>query len=151
MLDRPFDRMARGLQRCETIIGELLDHTRLRELRCEQAAFDAWLDEVIDEQTLPSGVALTKDLGAGTACVSLDRDRFRRVVINLVENAAQAIAGSGERDVEGRITLTTRLAGERLELVVADTGPGIPADILGKVFEPLFSPRASAPDWGCRW
>jgi signal transduction histidine kinase len=41
-----------------------------------------------------------------------------------------------------RISVVTRTQGDRLDIIIEDNGPGIPADILPKVFEPLFSTKS---------
>ena len=65
---------------------------------------------------------------------------MRRVVVNLVENAVQALADrDGPRSDHGDVT---RAATDGFQLAVADTGPGIPAEILPKMFEPLFSTKS---------
>jgi signal transduction histidine kinase len=78
---------------------------------------------------------------ASNAWVALDADRFRRVVINLVENAAQAIEGGKVGVSDRRITVTTK-ASDCAEFVIADTGPGIPPEVLPKIFEPLFTTKS---------
>jgi signal transduction histidine kinase len=79
-----------------------------------------------------------------TAAVSFDADRFRRVIINLVDNAAQAIEGGREQAIVAlpqRIVVRTRIAGARLEVEIADSGPGIPPNVFERIFEPLFSTK----------
>jgi two-component system nitrogen regulation sensor histidine kinase GlnL len=77
-----------------------------------------------------------------------DKEQLIQAVLNVVRNAAQAVAGSGR---SGRITLRTRairqvtLLRQRhrlaLELQVIDDGPGVPEDIREKIFNPLVSGR----------
>ena len=90
-LTRPLDRIARSVDRCDKIIEELLDYSRTRELQRETVAFDAWLSDILAEVN-PPAVELVKEWAADQARVAVDADRLRRVVINLVENAAQALA-----------------------------------------------------------
>jgi signal transduction histidine kinase len=67
---------------------------------------------------------------------------MRRAVVNLFENSVQAFADLAQDSNERRITISTRLTGDRCELAVEDTGPGIPQEVLPRVFEPLFSTRS---------
>jgi signal transduction histidine kinase len=77
--------------------------------------------------------------------VPLDRDRFRQVMVNLLDNAIQAI---GDPDWQRRgpkentITVRTGCAGPFLELSVIDTGPGMMPATLAKIFEPLFTTKS---------
>jgi signal transduction histidine kinase len=100
---------------------------------------DAWLSELLDGQRLPAGIVLERRLGAPGAFVPLDRGRVQRVIGNVIENAAQAIeeAGSAER----RIIVTTR-SSDTARIMIEDTGPGMPPDVLAKAFEPLFSTKS---------
>src|SRR5262249_55726700 len=72
--------------------------------------------------------------------VMIDREQIKRALVNLIDNAAEAMA---EVDGERRITVVTRAVPERqsLELIVADTGPGIPPEDRERIFDPYFSTR----------
>ena len=137
-LDRPLGRIERSVERCDRIISDLLDYTRIKALHRSAVAPDAWLDELLSEQRLPAGIVLERNFAADCT-VEIDAEQMRRVVINLVENAAQAIPDTAQ---ERRITVRTALVGDSFEIAVEDTGSGIPSDILPKVFEPLFSTKS---------
>jgi PAS domain S-box-containing protein len=142
-LDRALGRIERSIGRCDTIITDLLDYTRIRRLQREKFPLDSWLAEVLDEQQIPQRIALVREFGAGDPVVSVDADRLRRVIINLVDNAAQAIEGDreGANPAPPCITVRTHIAGERVEIEIADSGPGIPPEIFKRIFEPLFSTK----------
>jgi signal transduction histidine kinase len=68
---------------------------------------------------------------------------FNQAILNLIVNAAQAIAGTvvegaGEK---GKITITTRRHGESAEISVRDTGVGVPEAIRTRIFEPFFTTK----------
>ena len=63
------------------------------------------------------------------------RSQIDQVLLNLLANAAQAIAGTGTSTVE------TREEGDVAVLTIADTGPGIPPDVIGRVFDPFFTTK----------
>jgi two-component system nitrogen regulation sensor histidine kinase NtrY len=71
--------------------------------------------------------------------IDADKNQLNQVVLNLVENARDAI---GQR-TNGRIVVSTRLgeAGDRAVLIVEDNGPGIPPDLKDKVFAPYFTTK----------
>jgi two-component system nitrogen regulation sensor histidine kinase NtrY len=71
--------------------------------------------------------------------IDADKNQLAQVVLNLVENARDAI---GQRH-EGRITVSTRLgeAQDRAMLIVEDNGPGVPGDLKDKVFAPYFTTK----------
>jgi PAS domain S-box-containing protein len=142
-LERAFGRIERSIGRCDTIITDLLDYTRIRQLRREKVPLDSWLAEVLDEQQIPERIALVREFAAGDPIVSVDADRLRRVIINLIDNAAQAIEGDREESNSAPpgICVRTRMAAERVEIEIEDGGPGIPPDIFKRIFEPLFSTK----------
>jgi signal transduction histidine kinase len=139
--DRQLDRMERAIGRCDRIISDLLDYSRLRALNLAPVAFDQWIDDALDDQHLPQGIAVIKQFGAPGEAIGIDADRMRQVVNNLVENAAQAMHGIDNAPGSSQIVVSTSLVADAFELTIADTGPGIPAAVLSKVFEPLFSTK----------
>jgi signal transduction histidine kinase len=144
------ERANRGLQRCNEIIGELLDYTRLGKLQLQPLLVDSWLREILDEQSPPAGVALQGDLASG-AEIFADRERLRRVVINLLQNAYDALTDEKWAPIARRapmVTVRSRSAAQRLEIDVIDSGPGIPPEMKAKVFEPLFSTKSSGVGLG---
>ncbi|HUK59227.1 MAG TPA: ATP-binding protein [Stellaceae bacterium] len=140
-LDRAMKRIERSIERSDGIIADLLEYARVRTLARSEVTLDAWLGELLDEQRLPAGIRLERELGAGATVVLIDPDRFRRVLINLVENAAQALVTAGDEAPEKRIRVETA-ATDMVEIVIEDSGPGIPPEILPRIFEPLFSTKS---------
>ncbi len=68
---------------------------------------------------------------------------FNQVVLNLMVNAAHAIAdvvGDG-KECKGLITVSTRRIGDVVEIRISDTGAGIPVDIRKRIFEPFFTTK----------
>jgi signal transduction histidine kinase len=137
-LERPLSRVERSVERCNRIINDLLDYTRIKELHCSVVAPDPWIVEVLDDQRLPDDITLVRQLDADCR-IAIDQERMRRVVINLLENATQAMSENGP---ERRVTISTACTDAFFEFTIEDTGSGIPADILPKVFEPLFSTKS---------
>jgi signal transduction histidine kinase len=70
-------------------------------------------------------------------------DELKEVILNLVENARAALDGAGDI-----IISAYAIDGGRVEIEVADSGPGIPKDLLPRIFEPLFSTRSSGTGLG---
>ena len=142
-LEPALDRMERNIGRCDAIIGELLDYARIQELSLQPIAIDPWLAAVLDEQSLPEGVVLQRALKSG-ATLPVDEERMRRVLVNVLDNACDAVSENQEDDPDTRdriVMVESRILGNRLEIIVGDSGPGIPGEILPKVFEPLYSTK----------
>ncbi len=91
--------------------------------------------------SVPVDLDLDEDLGE----FEFDAEQMRRVLSNLFENAVAALAG-----VEGaRIQVRTRPVGvDRVELIFADNGPGVPEEIRERIFEPHFTTKGSGMGLG---
>jgi signal transduction histidine kinase len=147
-LEPELERIERNVVRCDHIIEELLDFTRLQEKNFEPVNIDPWLSELIDEQSAPEAVTVTKNLKAQVV-VHIDNESFRRAVINVIQNGIQAMtkAKLGKKSEESkqrdmRLTVESRVHQGRVELVIADNGEGIPQANLDKIYEPLYSTKS---------
>jgi two-component system sensor histidine kinase HydH len=88
------------------------------------------------------GIALHRELAAD-GCVAIgDREKLKQVVINLVVNAIEAMKSGG--------TLSARVAcpGDRVSIVIEDTGPGIEPQHLASVFDPFFTTKEAGTGLG---
>lgn len=142
-------RIANGINRCDAIISQLLDFSRVRSLQAEPVALDEWLSRLVAEEAerLPAMVTIECDLGLGAQPVEIDTARMIRVIVNLLSNATEAMVGKGDDPqkvvtAEPRIVVATRRAGAFAEISVSDNGPGMSEDILEKVLEPLFTTKS---------
>ncbi|MDZ7269675.1 MAG: ATP-binding protein [candidate division KSB1 bacterium] len=72
-----------------------------------------------------------------------DREQIKRLLNNLIKNALEAGFTPG-----GTITLRTQRAGDKVRLIIADQGPGLPPDMLEKIFEPNFSTKRGGSGLG---
>jgi PAS domain S-box-containing protein len=84
------------------------------------------------------GIAIHTSFAQGLPPVNLDREQFRRVVVNLVDNAAEAMQDSLVKDL---YVATQPGAAEMVELVVADSGCGIGPEDKERLFLPYFSTK----------
>ena len=149
-IERVLDRIDRGVERCTVIVSDILEFSRVQELSRELASFDDWLSEMLDEHEVDPAVLLRREMSAAAA-VMLDRTRFRQVLVNLIDNAAQAMMDpqwKPEADRHRTITIRTESAGPFIRLSVVDNGPGIPQEKLAKIFEPLFTTKAKGVGLG---
>jgi signal transduction histidine kinase len=141
---RALERVERGIKRCDNIIDELLDYSRIKDLDRTVVSIDEWLAALIDEQALPAGIILERDLTLPNEAVPIDPERLRRAVINIFENACQSMTNNTETetgDTQSRLRVATRATDDRIEIGITDTGPGIPGEVLTQIFEPLFSTK----------
>ena len=91
-------------------------------------------------------IAIQTRWSSGPLLVNADPIQIQQVVINLVRNGSDAISESAA--AERVIDISTSKRGGSAELLVADSGGGIPADSLGKLFDPFFSTRKEGMGMG---
>lgn len=141
-LSRSFDRAERNIDRCTGIIDELLEYAQIKLVNREAIDFDRLVGEILDEYDLPAGISLYRNLGLEHRIVSADPEHIRRIIVNFMDNACQAIDALADGEAaSGCVTVCTKPSGTGIELSISDNGVGIPPDLLDRIFEPLFSTK----------
>ena len=82
--------------------------------------------------------AVSHQLAPGLPELEADRSQLAQVLLNLVENARDAVAAKGD---DGRVVVSTRAAADRVELIVEDNGAGVADDVKDKIFAPYFTTK----------
>lgn len=148
-MEAQMQRINNGIQRCDKIITELLDFTRTKAIEATAQSVDGWVAAMVEEErrSIPAEVAIVTNYGTGEQPALFDAARMRRVMVNLLSNASEAMVGkAGDVNVTAVanpvITVTTRVAGGNVEIVVADNGPGISPENIAKIREPLFTTKS---------
>ncbi|WP_437589643.1 sensor histidine kinase [Sorangium sp. So ce1000] len=136
--------MEKELLSCNRIIGDLLDFARERRIRRTACPLAPLVDDAMSVVEPPAHVRLENRVPAALPVPSLDKDQFRQVLVNLIQNAAEAIPA--ER--EGWVRVVGRACDEALILEVADNGEGIEEEHLARIFEPLFSTKLKGTGLG---
>jgi signal transduction histidine kinase len=112
--------------------------------RPEPTSLPALLEEVVSpyRTALAGRVRLTLDAPGDLPLVMLDRNLFARAVTNVIENALHAMPGGGA------LTIRARPAEEIVLVEVIDTGIGMDAEAIARIFEPYFSTKATGTGLG---
>lgn len=92
-----------------------------------------------------SGIEMHLRLGADLPLVNIDAEQFKRVIVNLVDNAAEAMQDAPVRHL---IVSTQAISNETVELIVSDTGSGVSAEDREKLFLPYFSTKGRGTGLG---
>ncbi|AGP41978.1 sensor histidine kinase [Sorangium cellulosum] len=138
------DLMEKELLSCTRIIGDLLDFARERRLCRSACPLAPLVDDAMSVVEAPAHVRLVNQVPAALPVPSLDKDQFRQVLVNLIQNAAEAIPAGRE----GRVVASARVCDGALVLTVEDDGAGIEREHLAKIFEPLFSTKLKGTGLG---
>lgn len=136
-VERYLNQAAGGLQRLGAIVRELLAFSRSASGHTEAMPIRDLLAEAVHaacEQAREGGVAI--DLTCAADLPPLRSTSLFHVVLNLVKNAVEAMPEGG------RIDVAARCRPDVLVIEVADDGPGIPEELLPKLFEPFFTRKA---------
>jgi two-component system sensor histidine kinase HydH len=137
--------MDRELNTCARIISDLLDFARESPMSLQPCPLRPLVDEAIGVVPAREGVSVLNQVPEALPVPLLDREQFRQVVINLVQNAVEAMPAG--RD--GQVVVSAEGGGaEPLRVRVADDGSGIPADVLPRIFEPLFTTKSRGTGLG---
>lgn len=128
--------MINQVDRLIAMTQEILDFARgTSHLHLETVDLGTALKGILDfiETDLTTrSMTLQRDLTYTGTC-TLDVDKLSRALYNLASNAADAMTGGGT------VTVRSRTQGDSLVLEVADTGPGVPAELWHQIFDPFFS------------
>lgn len=139
--------MIKEVDRLNRVITELLDFAGPKEPHRERQPIEAIVEHAL--KLLASDLAARKakvvrEYEPGLPPIPVDRDQLSQVFINILLNAIQSMGEAGEI----RIVLRRRVPPPGIEVSVTDTGAGIPAEDLEKVFEPFFSRKRKGTGLG---
>ncbi|MCB9556442.1 MAG: PAS domain S-box protein [Deltaproteobacteria bacterium] len=99
----------------------------------------------VAQQMERENIRFTRRLAAGLPALDVDKARLRQVVLNLLINALQALS-STQRG--GSVELWTELGDGELRIGVRDDGPGVPPEIIAKMFRPFVTTKAEGTGLG---
>ncbi len=133
--------MAAETDRLERLAREFADFGRLPEGPPSEVDLVELLEE-LGRTSVPDGVAVRLTANGGPRTIVGHYEPLRRAFANLYRNASEAMQGMGPLDV----TVTGDGAG--LAVTIADHGPGIPADLRQRIFEPYFTTKRDGTGLG---
>ncbi len=133
-------------QRCKLIVSDLLNFARQQEVMAKETDLKALVNEVIvkvNHRKRFEEVAIEQEFSPDLPSIQADPAQLQQVFINLLNNAADAMGG------HGTITISAApLDDSTVEIRVADTGTGISAENLGKLFTPFFTTKPAGKGTG---
>jgi two-component system, NtrC family, sensor kinase len=135
-------KLCRAIQhevdRLNALTQEYLRFARLPQPKPERHDLRPILVSLLDfirADARSRGITVVEQLPAALPPFDLDEGQVRQALLNLCRNALEAMPGGGT------LTVRAAVAGDRLEIAVADTGGGIAAEQLPRIFEPFFSTK----------
>jgi len=135
------DQVHKNARRCQKIVQGLLSFARRHQPERTAVNLNTVAEsasEFLQYQMRTSNVTVVLTLDPSIPAFSGDAHQLQQVVVNILNNARQAIEG---HQPSGRIEIRTSAAEGTLRLVIEDNGPGIPAEHLGRIFDPFFTTK----------
>ena len=141
--ERHIQAMSRAVQSGTRLTRQLLSFSRKQALRPELISLQTWLPgaEGLLRSTLGSRIAMEVVVDADVCPISVDVAELELALINLALNAKHAMPGGGTLRITARNEGASEDGTTMVVIAVADTGVGIPPDVLPRVFEPFFTTR----------
>ncbi len=130
------------IAKSNTIIRDILDFARNRALSAASHKMDEMVEKAIERIQIPTGVSLVKQLTLADLEVVFDEDEIRQVLVNLMENACQAMTSGGT------LKVSTQTQGDKVQIDITDTGCGIPQEHIAKIFAPFFTTKSRGTGLG---
>ena len=158
-------------QRIQNIVQDVLDFAKPRAPQLKPIGLEPLITSTVDflsNELATRNIKWTIDCQHNGAVVQADADQIRQVLINLIQNAADAMSspqtvrpelvsarkkdgsanscgGEGERSM---LTISTHVNNGHLELLISDTGHGIPKELLPKIFDPFVTTKSDGNGLG---
>lgn len=132
--------IGREVQTLKTLVDEFSDFARFPASKLASSNLNAIVENALNVfDGRLDGIAIHRELAAGLPAVQADPEQMKRAVVNLIDNAAEALDGAPSREIWVRTALDAKR--EVVRLTVADNGPGISPEALQKLFLPYFSTK----------
>ena len=132
-------------ERCREIVRGLLEFSRQSEVGTERVDVNQVLLNtlaLIRKQALFFNIKLVEDFDPELPAVTADESQLEQVFMNILMNAVQAM------EEKGTLTIVTRQSGSFVEVLISDTGRGIPSDEVDRIFDPFYSTKESGEGAG---
>ena len=139
------DLVRQECDRLQKLLGDFLDFARQESLALEPGSLNVEIEQLLDffaPQARDAGVEVVRYLDPELATVRLDRETVRSAGLNLLLNAVQAMEAGGQ------LVVRTRPAGLGVVLELIDTGPGMDAETLAKVFQAFYTTKQGGSGLG---
>jgi two-component system NtrC family sensor kinase len=138
---RYLEMIQKSAQRCHKIVQSLLGFARRSAPERKAVCLNRLIEgavEILQYQLRTSNVEIISKLDPNLPRTMADPHQIQQVLINLVNNARQAIEA---HQPKGWIRITTASQGDTVRVLIQDNGPGIPEENLSRIFDPFFTTK----------
>lgn len=145
------DEVLSQVERMDKAVRNLLSFARPPEPKMKMADVNELIGKLLDflaPQFAKCGIDADRKLAAGLPWVVLDPDLMQQAMLNIALNAIKAMPEGGRFTVETRTGTVAEGSGAGIRVVFTDTGQGIAAENLGRIFNPFFTTRQQGTGLG---
>ena len=146
--EKHFRRIDEQVTLCDTIVAELLEYTRGRSIWVAKQPMAPWMTEVVEQLQETKEVDIALTIPDDLPDLHHDREKMRRVLINVLDNAVQAVQEK-MKEMQKRterycpvISVKTETVDNEVTICITDNGIGMNEETCRRAFEPLFTTRA---------
>ncbi len=141
-LEESLDIIEHQTEYVNKIVQDLQDYAKPIKPVIKEVDLENVCEELLSKAKVPQNVSVSCQVEPEVKLLLSDPDIIKRVMVNLVTNAVQAMPKGG------KLCIKAYLDGSDTVLVVDDTGCGIPQDVGAKLFTPLFTTKAKGQGFG---
>jgi len=131
----------KDIEYSNNIINGLLNYSREIRLELTETTPKSIIKDALTLVEVPSNIRIL-DLTENKPKIEIDTQKMKRVFVNIIKNAIDAMPEGGE------LTIASKELNGNLEIAFTDTGTGIPKDIMEKIWTPLFTTKAKGMGLG---
>jgi two-component system NtrC family sensor kinase len=132
-------QIVQQVDRCTEITRNLLDFARKRDPVIQAVEVNRVIEDMtrlVEKEAKHNNISIVRQYDQALPVIYSDAPQLRQVILNFLTNATHAIGK------DGAVTITTRLSGDAaVDIIISDTGRGIPEADLGKIFDPFFTTK----------
>ena len=143
MLQRSTQTIVNQVESLKIMVNEFADYARTPKLKKEDTDINQFIQEILDLYE-SSKVRIKYDNIKGSLIVSLDKNKLRQVFINLIENSIDALESTKKPLIY--ISVIKRM--KTLIFKISDNGPGVPSELINRVFEPYVTSKTKGTGLG---
>jgi signal transduction histidine kinase len=145
-----FEVISEEVRHIDSIVRNFLEYSRPEKLNMKKASPSDVVDMallLLRHRLESYGVTVAVERPGRLPAIWADPEQFKEVLVNLLVNACEAMSGGGAVVISEAVGLDDAL-GRVVRVTVQDNGPGIPASIRDKVFQPFFSTKEEGTGLG---
>ncbi len=142
-LERHVSIIESEVKQAGSIISEILNYSRARELKLEITSLNHFIHELLTVYPFPPHIKVSTAYDESNPVVNIDQDEFRQAIRNLIGNGIEVMPESGT------ISIATGVVDNRwVQVDIGDSGAGIPQEVVDKIFTAFFTTKARGTGLG---